>query len=82
MAGSRRRIESKMSRRGGRYQCFTRAVAHKGYPADVALGICFQALVIASQFSAGLPPHSLIEEFKHHEIGFNVLTLIAMVKIG
>jgi hypothetical protein len=63
------------------HQIFARAVAHEGDAAGVALKISLQASVIASQFTAGLRPHTLIQQLQHHEIGFVVLSLIAMVKV-
>lgn len=82
MAGSRQRIAAKLYGRGEGVQCFTRTVANEGHAAGAALWIYLQALVKRTQFSAGLASRTLIDEFKNHEIGFNVLSLIAMEKIG
>ena len=63
------------------HQILTRAVTHEG-DAGVAQRISLQPSVIASQFTAGLAPHTLIQQLQHHEIGFVVLSLIAMIEVG
>jgi len=63
------------------HQIFTRAVAHEGDAAGVAIRISLQASVIATQFTAGLTPDTLIQQLDCHEISFVVLSLIAMVKV-
>ena len=63
------------------HQFFTSAFAHEGLAAFVSLGISLQSLVVATQFSAGLTPYTLIQQLQHHEIGLLVLTLVERVKI-
>ena len=61
------------------HQILTRASRTK---AMLALPrISLQPSVIASQFTAGLAPHTLIQQL-NTKIGFVVLSLIAMIEVG
>lgn len=61
---------------------FAHTFAHEEHTVGVALRMGLQASVIASQFTAGLTPHTLIQQLKHKKIGQVVLSLIAMIEVG